>query len=103
MIKKAGSIALVGLAMTFSAASQAQTSKRTELTRGDLTGTNMEVIVGVLEVPPGAAGVLHTHPGEEAYYVIEGASVETPDRKQLTLAAGTAAMNVRDVPHGAFK
>jgi quercetin dioxygenase-like cupin family protein len=63
----------------------------------------MEVIVGVVEVPPGAAGVLHTHPGEEAYYVIEGASVESPDGKQLTLAPGTAAINVRDVPHGAFK
>jgi hypothetical protein len=37
------------------------------------------------------------------HYVIEGASVESPDGKQLTLAPGTAAINVRDVPHGAFK
>src|SRR3954468_485217 len=103
MIKQAGLVALVALGLTFSAASQAQTSKRTELTKGDLTGTNMEIIVSIVEVPPGAAGVLHTHPGEEAYYVIEGASLETPDAKPMTLAAGIAKINVRDVPHGAFK
>lgn len=66
MMKKAGLIALIGLGLTFSAAAQTPTSKRTELTKGDLTGTNMEVIVGVLEVPPGASGTLHTHAGEEA-------------------------------------
>src|SRR3954468_16782131 len=103
MIKQAGFIAVVGLGLTISAAAEAQTSKRTELARGDLTGTNMEVIVGIVEVPPGAAGVLHTHPGEEAYYVIEGASLETPDGKPMTLAPGIASINVRDVPHGAFK
>ena len=48
MMKKAGLIALIGLGLTFSAAAQTPTSKRTELTKGDLTGTNMEVIVGVL-------------------------------------------------------
>jgi hypothetical protein len=32
-----------------------------------------------------------------------GASLETPDGKPVTLAAGTASINVRDVPHGAFK
>jgi hypothetical protein len=53
----------------------------------------MEVVVGLVEVPPGAAGVLHTHPGEEAY----------PDGKPLSLAMGVANINVRDVPHGAFK
>jgi quercetin dioxygenase-like cupin family protein len=103
MIKLATSIVLVGLGMTFSAAAQTPTSKRTELTKGDLTGTNMEIIVGTVEVPPGAAGVLHTHPGEEAYYVLEGATLETPDGKPITLATGGSMINVRDVPHGAFK
>jgi hypothetical protein len=36
MIKQAGLIALVGLGLTFSAAAQVQTTKRTELTKGDL-------------------------------------------------------------------
>jgi quercetin dioxygenase-like cupin family protein len=70
---------------------------------GDLTGINMEIIVGIVEVPLGAAVALHTHPGEEAYYVLEGAPVETPDGKPITLATGVSRINVRDVPHGAFK
>jgi quercetin dioxygenase-like cupin family protein len=103
MIKHAGLAALVGLGLTFSAAAQAQTSKRTELTKGDLTGTNMEIVVGTVEVPPGASGVLHTHPGEEAYYVLEGATAVSPDGKPVVFDAGVAKINVRDVPHGAFK
>ena len=68
MIKQAASIALIGLGLTFSAAAQTPTTKRTELTRGDLTGANMEIIVSVVEYPPGDSSVLHTHPGEEAFY-----------------------------------
>ena len=103
MIKQAASIVLVGLGLTFSAAAQAPTTKRTELARGDLTGTNMEIIVSVVEYPPGDTSVLHTHPGEEAFYVLEGATLETPDGKQLTPVPGVSRINVRDVPHGAFK
>ena len=102
MIKQAASIALVGLGLTFSAAAQTPT-KRTELTRGDLTGTNMEIIVRVVKYPPGAVSELHTHPGEEAFYVLEGATLETPDGKPLTPTTGVSRINVRDVPHGAFK
>ena len=47
--------------------------------------------------------MLHTHPGEEAYYVIDGATAETPDGKPVVFDASTAKINVRDVPHGAFK
>jgi quercetin dioxygenase-like cupin family protein len=102
MFKQAASIALVGLGLTFSAAAQTPTTKRTELTKGDLTGTDMEIIVSVVEYPPGAASVLHTHPGEEAFYVLEGATLETRDGKPITLATGVSRINVRDVPHGAF-
>src|SRR5438045_5207869 len=81
----------------------AQSSKRNELTKGDLTGTNMEIVVSTVEVPPGASGVLHTHPGEEAYYVIDGATAILPDGKSIEFEAGLAKINVRDMPHGAFK
>jgi quercetin dioxygenase-like cupin family protein len=63
----------------------------------------MEIVVSIVEVPPGASGVLHTHPGEEAYYVVDGATAELPDGKPVVIEAGTAKINVRDVPHGAFK
>jgi quercetin dioxygenase-like cupin family protein len=103
MNKVAKLIALVGLGMMVSVAAQAQSSKRTELTKGDLTGKNMDIVVGIVEVPPGASGVLHTHPGEEAYYVIDGATGETPDGKPVKFEASTAAINPRGFPHGAFK
>jgi quercetin dioxygenase-like cupin family protein len=103
MTKHAALGAFVGLSLVVSVTAQAQSSKRTELTKGDLSGTNMEIIVGIVEVPPGAFGVLHTHPGEEAYYVIDGATASLPDGKQINLEPGTAKINVRDVPHGAFK
>ena len=80
----------------------AQSSKRTELTKGDLTGKDMDIIVGIVEVPPGASGVLHTHPGDEAYYVIDGATGVSPDGKPIVFESGVAKINTRDVPHGAF-
>jgi quercetin dioxygenase-like cupin family protein len=103
MIKYAALGTLVGLSLIASMTAHAQSSKRTELTKGDLTGTNMEIVVGTVEVPPGASGVLHTHPGEEAYFVIDGATLLLPDGKQISLESGTAKINIRDVPHGAFK
>ena len=60
-------IAFIGLSLLLSTAAQAQSSKRTELTKGDLTGTNMEIVVGLVEVPPRASSLLHTHPGGEAF------------------------------------
>jgi len=63
----------------------------------------MSARVAVSELPPGATIPLHTHPGEEAYYVIEGGTAETPDGKQITLTPGNADINVREVPHAGFK
>jgi mannose-6-phosphate isomerase-like protein (cupin superfamily) len=76
---------------------------RKELKRADLTGTNMEVITSIQEMKPGDAGFLHIHHGEEAFYFIEGGTVETPDGKQMEIPTGAAGINRRDVPHGAFK
>jgi quercetin dioxygenase-like cupin family protein len=70
-------------------------------TKGDLTGTNMEVAVGTIEAAPGTAAILHTHAGEEAVHVLSGATAVTPDGKPIVFEAGTAKINVRDVPHGA--
>jgi len=103
MLKQTGFTALVVAGILLSGFAQAQTSKRTELAKGDLTGTNMEILISTVEVPPGASGVLHTHPGEEAVYVIDGAAAESPDGKPINFVAGSARINVRDVPHGSFK
>jgi quercetin dioxygenase-like cupin family protein len=79
----------------------AQTN-RTELKRADLTGANMEVIISVLEVPPGSSIDRHTHPGEEAVYVLDGATLQFPDGKEISRPAGQAGINVRDVPHAGY-
>jgi hypothetical protein len=82
---------------------QAQEIKRTELKRSDLTGTNMEVIMGVLEAPPGAVLPKHFHNGEEAFYVLEGAMTEMPGQAPSERVQGTGGINVREVPHAGYK
>ena len=76
---------------------------RQELKRDALTGTNMEVIISVIEAQPGEILARHIHHGEEAFYVLEGAPFETADGKQITLPTGAAAINHRDVPHAGLK
>jgi quercetin dioxygenase-like cupin family protein len=78
-------------------------TNRTVLKQADLTGTNMEIIIAVLEVPPGTSIARHTHPGEEAVYVLEGATLQMPDGKEIARPAGQAGVNVRDVPHAGYK
>ena len=91
-------------AIAFATLSQAQDSPfRKEIKRADLTGTNMEVIESIVEIPPGQSSVLHIHHGDEAFYVIDGGKIEAPNGKQLDLVTGTGAVNKRDVPHGALK
>lgn len=76
---------------------------RQELKRADVPGTNMETIISVVEVQPGEVIARHIHHGEEAFYVLQGATFETSDGKQIKLPTGAAAINHRDVPHGGLK
>ncbi|OKO78203.1 hypothetical protein AC629_30770 [Bradyrhizobium sp. NAS80.1] len=91
-------------ASLFAFAANAQDSPfRKELKRADLTGTNMEVVTSISEIKPGDTSTLHIHHGEESFYVLEGGTIELPDGKQVPFPAGNAGVNVRNVPHGAFK
>ena len=76
---------------------------RQELKRADMAGTNMEVILSVIEAQPGELLARHIHHGEEAFYVLRGATLETADGKQIKLDAGVADINHRDVPHAGLK
>ena len=84
-------------AIAFAGLTHAQDSldpkSRQELKRADLTGTNMEVIISVIENQPGETIERHIHHGEEAFYVLQGATLETADGKQITLPAGASAIN----------
>jgi quercetin dioxygenase-like cupin family protein len=94
-------------ALQVQTALQAQESKveikRTEIKRSDLTGTNIEVIMTVLEAPPGAILARHIHYGEEAFYVLEGTMTEVPGQPPTPRVAGTGGINVREVPHAGYK
>ncbi|MES5487471.1 cupin domain-containing protein [Bradyrhizobium sp. INPA03-11B] len=76
---------------------------RKELKRGDLTGTNMEIVTSISELKPGDVSALHIHHGDESYYFLEGGTIELPDGKQMTIPTGAVGLNVRDTPHGAYK
>jgi quercetin dioxygenase-like cupin family protein len=91
------------LASSWLASSAFAQTNRTVLKQADLTGTNMEIIIAVLEVPPGTTIERHTHPGEEAVYVLEGATLQMPDGTEVARPAGQAGVNVRDVPHAGYK
>jgi quercetin dioxygenase-like cupin family protein len=96
-------VTVISAAALVSTAHSQEPQSRKELKRAELTGTNMEVVESVIEVKPGEALVLHIHHGEEAFYVLDGATIELPDGKQVPFPAGTAGINRRDVPHGALK
>jgi mannose-6-phosphate isomerase-like protein (cupin superfamily) len=92
------------LATVLASAANAQDSPyRKELNRSDLAGTNMEVITSISEIKPSEASTLHIHHGEESYYFLEGGTIETPDGTQVPVPTGATGINVRDIPHGAFK
>jgi|SRR5580704_17193818 quercetin dioxygenase-like cupin family protein len=99
LIVVATALGFVGLAH----AQDLSPKNRQELKRGDLSGTNMEVIISVVENQPGETIPRHIHHGEEAFYVLQGATIETPDGKQIKLDTGTGAINPRDVPHAGVK
>jgi quercetin dioxygenase-like cupin family protein len=75
----------------------------TILKRVDLPGTNMESILGILEVQPGTTIPRHFHYGEEVSYVLEGTMVQLPDKEPQLMATGTVNHNAREVVHGGAK
>jgi quercetin dioxygenase-like cupin family protein len=92
----------LALFFALAATANAQTT-RTELKKADLTGTDMEIIVSIVEVKPGDTLARHTHHGEESVYVLEGAALQLPDGKERPFPTGAAVINARDVPHAGFK
>jgi quercetin dioxygenase-like cupin family protein len=62
---------------------------RTVIQRGDLSTPGREVVSAIAEFQPGATVGPHTHPGEEAGYLLEGTLVfEQTGKPTVTLKAG---------------
>lgn len=63
--------------------------KRTVLQQADLSTPGREVVTAIAEFQNGATSGRHTHPGEEAGYILEGSIVVEQDGKPpVTLGAG---------------
>jgi quercetin dioxygenase-like cupin family protein len=72
--------------------------KRTVLQQGNLSVPGREVVTAVAEFQAGATVGRHTHPGEEAGYVLEGTIVlEQEGKPSVTLGAGQTFL----IPAGA--
>jgi quercetin dioxygenase-like cupin family protein len=70
------------------ALAQQQGVKRTELQRYDLSVPGREVIQVRVDLDPGVTFPLHSHPGEEIIYVLEGVW-EYESARAMRLKAGS--------------
>jgi len=90
------SIAASGLAVQ--AATPQLRTTRTDLQRHDLSVRGREVLQARVDFAPGVFAPMHTHPGEEIIYVLEGSlEYEIKGSPPVTLKAG----DVLFVPAGA--
>ena len=96
-------LAVVALAIVPAICCAQDIPNRKELKRADLSGTGMEVIISISEYKPGETIYRHSHHGEEAFYILEGAQAELPNGSKTEFIPGTANINVRDVVHGGVK
>jgi quercetin dioxygenase-like cupin family protein len=75
--------------------------KRTELQRHDLSVPGREVIQMRVEIDAGVTLPMHSHPGEEIVYVLEGTwDFQVEGKGTRTLKAGDVAFVPAGVQHG---
>ena len=78
---------LAGIAVVVSA--QQTGFKRTILQQADISVPGREVVSALAEFQPGATVGRHTHPGEEAGYILEGTvSLELDGKPAMLLGPG---------------
>jgi quercetin dioxygenase-like cupin family protein len=88
------------LALHVTSAQQAGT-KRTDLQRHDLSAPGREVIQVRVDFDPGYVAPMHTHPGEEIIYVIEGTLEYEIGGKKSRVKAGDVLFVPAETPHTA--
>ena len=85
-----------------SASAQQQGVKRTELQRHDLSVPGREVLQVRVDLDPGVTFPMHSHPGEEIIYVLEGVwEYQVEGKGAMTLKAGDVLFIPAGVNHGA--
>ena len=95
-------IGLIPLALgSGPAAAQQQDIKRTIFQKSDVPGTNYETVLGMAEIAPNVNVALHTHPGTESSYVLEGSlTLEVQGQPERTVKAGESMLVPANTPHG---
>ena len=88
------------LTLHLAQAQQAGT-RRTDLQRHDLSAPGREVIQVRVDFDPGYVAPMHTHPGEEIIYVIEGTLEYEIGGKKTTVKAGDVLFVPAGTPHTA--
>src|SRR5215831_9136353 len=86
------------LAPHLASAQQAGT-KRTDLQRHDLSAPGREVIQVRVDFDPGVLAPLHTHPGEEIIYVLEGTLEYEIGGKPVRVKPGDVLFVPAGTPH----
>jgi quercetin dioxygenase-like cupin family protein len=76
-------------------------SKRSDLQRHDLSAPGREVIQVRVDFDPGYVAPMHTHPGEEIIYVIEGTLEYEIGGKKSRVKAGDVLFVPAGTPHTA--
>jgi quercetin dioxygenase-like cupin family protein len=84
----AAALIVAGALTLHLAQAQQAGTKRTDLQRHDLSIPGREVIQVRVDFDPGHVAPMHTHPGEEIIYVIEGTLEYEIDGKKVTVKAG---------------
>jgi len=98
----AAAVVIVGTGLALQAASAQQPgSKRTDLQRHDLSVPGREVVQVRVDFDPGYVAPMHTHPGEEIIYVIEGTLEYEIGGKPVTVKAGDVLFVPAGTPHTA--
>jgi quercetin dioxygenase-like cupin family protein len=83
-------VAVGGLVLLLGASMVTAQIKRTVLQQEDISVPGREVITAKAEIPAGGSAGLHTHPGDEISYVVEGAVEIVMDGTSKTYKAGEA-------------
>ena len=81
---------------------QQQGIKRTDLQRHDLSIAGREVVQVRVDIAPGVSAPMHSHPGEEIVYMIEGSlEYQLEGKPPVTLKAGEVLFIPARTPHSA--
>lgn len=101
-MKRTMAVACVGgLVVLLGASTAVAQIKRTVLQQKDTSIAGREVVSAKAEIPAGGAAGLHTHPGDEISYVVDGAVDIVVDGKSTTYKAGEAFIVLAGVVHDA--